>query len=204
MRNYHLRKERWYGVKGYEGLYQYSNFGNVKTVERIVQFGKQKRIVKERILNQCTNRGYKQVILSKNGVEKTLKVHRIVAEGLIPNPDNKPEVDHKDTHRDNNCVWNLRWVTKKENSNNPISKQHNSERQKGEKSVLYSKTGKQHHSSKPVLQFDLDGNFIKEWECAMQVQREIGIKFGNVCDCCRHYPHRNTAGGYKWEFKNNN
>lgn len=79
------------------------------------------------------NKGYVYVSLSKNSVSKSYKIHRLVAEAFIPNPDNKPQVEHIDTHRDNNCVWNLRWVTPKENQNNVLTIKHLSESQKGEK-----------------------------------------------------------------------
>lgn len=111
--------EIWKDIKGYEGLYQVSNLGRVKSLERIVNFGNQQRIVKEKILSPRDNgNGYKTVCLQS----KYFYIHRLVAQTFIPNPDNKPQVDHIDTNKSNNCVDNLRWATHSENMNNPATK----------------------------------------------------------------------------------
>lgn len=108
-------KEIWRDVDKYEGSYQVSNLGRIKSVYRI---DNNHHIVKERILNQMKNwSGYMRVALSKNGKVKKHSVHRLVAKAFIPNPLNKPQVNHKDETRDNNCVDNLNWMTAKENSN---------------------------------------------------------------------------------------
>lgn len=106
--------EEWKDIKGYEGLYQVSNKGRVKSL-------KNKGVDRECILKVVTNRGYLQVRLCKNSNVKTLKIHRLVAEAFIPNPDNKPCIDHINTERTDNSVENLRWCTQKENMNNPIT-----------------------------------------------------------------------------------
>ena len=110
--------EIWKDIEGYEGLYKISNLGRVKSLNY-------NNTGKERILKLGGNRGnYPQVELGKNGERRTCLVHRLVAEAFIPNPDNKPCVDHINTIKTDNRVENLRWVTRKENANNPLTKKH--------------------------------------------------------------------------------
>lgn len=200
-RNYHLRTERWRDVKGYEGLYQVSNKGRVKSLERVVVDKNNKpRLRKSLILAISKNdRGYCQTNLYKNGVLKTFRINRLVAQAFIPNPDNKPYVDHINTIRDDNQVENLRWVTPEENNLNDITRQHLSEMQTGKKNHQYGKTGKYNARSIPVLQFDLDGNFIKEWESANEVSKSFNHCNSLVSMCCKG--RRKTGYGYIWKYK---
>ena len=124
-------EENWRDVVGYKGLYKVSNLGNVKNC------------LSGRILKSSNdNDGYKQIQLCKNGVRKTYKIHRIVAQAFIENPQNLPCINHKDEDKTNNRVENLEWCTLKYN-------------------VLYG-TGIERRS-KPVLQFDKNGIFINEY-----------------------------------------
>lgn len=114
-------EEIWKDVVGYEGLYQVSNLGRVKTVAR-KQLYKDGSVhfIKERILSvQIGKRGYYVVNLSKNGTQHTKTTHRLIADAFIPNPENKPCVDHIDGNRLNNSIENLRYVTHGENMRNP-------------------------------------------------------------------------------------
>lgn len=165
-----MMNEIWKDIKGYEGLYQVSNFGNVKSLSN--NFSR-----KEKILKLNNIKGYLFVDLYKNGKVKHYKVHRLVAEHFIPNPDNKPCIDHINTNKTDNRVENLRWTTHKENSNNPLTID---------------------KRSKPIIQFSKDGEFIKKWNSALDVQRELGIKQGNISNCCKG--KRNIAGGYIWRY----
>lgn len=97
-------KEIWKDIKGYEGLYQVSNFGRVK---------RNGRILKVRV----KRKGYLGVVLYNNSEPKHYTIHRLVAEAFIPNPENKPQVNHIDEDKTNNTVANLEWVTAKENAN---------------------------------------------------------------------------------------
>lgn len=110
-------QETWRDVPGYEGLYQVSNQGNVRSVDRLVIDTNRKRLYKGKQLNPILDRkGYKFVILSRQGRLKNMKVHRLVAMAFIPNPENYPEINHKDENKVNNFVENLEWCTTQYNT----------------------------------------------------------------------------------------
>ena len=112
-----IQDEVWKDVEGYEGLYQVSTCGNVKSLPKVRRNGTGTYIQKERLLKPSnTSTGYKKVELCKDGKRKGFKVHRLVAIAFIPNPDNKPEVNHIDGNKINNNIDNLEWVTSSENS----------------------------------------------------------------------------------------
>lgn len=176
--------EIWKDVVGYEGYYQVSNKGNVKTVERTVKFGKQIRTVSEKIREQVPDkRGYFTVILSKDNKVKNAKVHRLVAESFIPNPSHLPEVNHKDEDKQNNDVSNLEWCDHFYNTVYGTKL----ERQRIKKSI-------------PVIQCNLQGEKIKEFESATQAELELRGKFtGNINKCLNG--SIKTAFGYIWKYK---
>ena len=207
-------KEIWKDIKGYEGLYQVSNLGRVKSLERYDSYN---RKVDEKILKTKENLGYIYVNLHKNGIQKGYKVHRLVAEAFIPNPDNKPCVDHINTIKDDNRVDNLRWVTYEENMNNPttkekcseinkgktLSEEHKnkiSEALKGENNYWYGKFGAENLWSKSVVQLTLDGELIKIWGGMREAEREEGFHHSRISECCRQL--RDKYKGYKWMYYN--
>lgn len=106
----------WKPVKGYEGLYEVSNDGRIKALKKRVDRGKCHREWEEHFLKQAADmNGYLRTSLAMNGKNTTIKVHRLVAETFIPNPENKPEVNHIDGNKQNNDVSNLEWCTRSEN-----------------------------------------------------------------------------------------
>jgi hypothetical protein len=107
--------EIWVDVEGYEGLYQVSNLGRVRTVERVVERPTGNFKQKQFILKEQKNGDYCVARLTKEGKRKIYCVHQLVAKAFIPNPENKPEVNHKDLDKSNNCVDNLEWATRSEN-----------------------------------------------------------------------------------------
>ena len=190
-------EEIWKDIEGYEG-YQVSNLGRVRSLDRYNSRG---YWIKGCILKPTMDKkGYLNVGLSKNNQGKTFKVHRLVALHFIPNIENKPEIDHINTIKTDNTVFlnedgsvnydktNLRWVTPKENSNNPISLVNKSE----------SKKGIKNNRHQPVLQYDKDGNFIREWDTMTEAETTLKIthKIHFVCQ-----GKRKTCGGYIWKYK---
>lgn len=125
-------KELWKTIEGFEGLYEVSNMGRIKALDRYVINNGGLQHKAERILKQNIQKNkHCMVVLCKNGKTYPKLVHRLVAIAFIPNPQNKPVVDHIDTDPTNNKVENLRWTTVKENANNPLSRVNNSKSKKG-------------------------------------------------------------------------
>ncbi len=109
-----LEQEIWKDIDGYEGIYQISNLGRLKSLERKINYGN--RILKEKILKSpVANIGYCMVNLYKDNSRKLVLIHRLVAVAFIPNPKNKLEVNHIDSNKLNNKAENLEWATKREN-----------------------------------------------------------------------------------------
>jgi len=179
--------EIWKNVDGYNGLYQISSMGNVKNTKT----GKNLKPSKN-------GGGYLFVQLFNNNIGKYYRVHRLVAEAFISNPENKPCVDHINTDKTDNRAENLRWCTHKENCNNPLTKQHNSKSKKGNKNSCHGVLGAKHWHSKPILQFTADGYFIKKWESTLDIELELGFKRENIRDVCRG--KYKTSGGYVWKY----
>ena len=182
-------EEIWKDIVGYEGLYQVSNLGRVKSLNY-------KHSDKEKIRKLAIDKyGYPIVTLYNENKGKTHTIHRLVAEAFIDNSNNNPCIDHINTDRTDNRVCNLKWVTHKENNNNPLTID------KKRKNPRYGVTGVNNVRSTVVLQFSKDGEFIKKWDCITDVQRELGINRGNVIKCCKG--KRKTANGYIWRYANN-
>lgn len=197
-----MEQEIWKPIEGYEGLYEVSNLGRVRSLEREIhrrKVGTTK--VKESILKgRRDKRGYLSVDLHKTGQYKEgWRINRLVAIAFIPNPENKPFVDHINGIPSDNRVCNLRWCTPKENMNFELAKKHSSECKLGDKNPMYGREGKESPSHKGVLQYDLQGNFIKKYYGIAEAQRETGVIFQNISKVCKG--ERNTAGGYIWRFE---
>ena len=186
--------EIWKDVEGFEGCYQVSSSGVIKSLFRLVN-GKNggMRPVSERILKQkITVYGYREVALCENRAYTYLKVHRLVAMAFIPNPENKPEVNHKDGNKLNNNFSNLEWCTSSENSIHSYANGL-------QKPTWLNKKGKDNFFSKPILQLDLNGNVISRFECTREAGLIIGGCGSHISACANG--KRKTAGGFKWKYE---
>ena len=189
--------EEWRDIPNYEGLYQVSNLGRVKSLERRRWNGIVEVLHKPHILKQNLQKGYPFIDLSKDNHKNKCAIHRLVASVFLANPYNKPCIDHINTIKNDNRVENLRWVTNKENSNNPLTKSHQSEAAKAKDNRCY-KRGKEHPQSIPIIQLSNKGNFIREWDCRLSVEKELGIHSANIWKVLKG--KRSHAGGYKWVY----
>lgn len=198
--------EEWKDVVGYEGYYMVSSFGRVKSLDRIVWNGSSNYLKKGRIMKlNNTPSGYKEVHLYIDGFRKRMLVHRLVGLAFICNSDNKPEIDHIDTIRNNNFYKNLKWATIIENRNNPLSKINMSNvrigKCIGKDNYNYGNKGDKNPISKPVLQFTKSGDFIKRHENGFLAAGAIGCHYSNISRCCNNVPKYKSAGGFKWQFE---
>ena len=170
-------EEKWKDVKDYEGHYQVSDYGRVKSV----------KFVKERILKPFRDKdGYLTVNLCKNHKIKYCRIHRLVAQSFIPNPQNLPEINHKNEDKTDNKVDNLEWCDAKYNNNYGTRIQRITEK---------NINGK---CSKQVLQYSKDGEFVKEWKSTMDVERNLRYDHKHISDCCRG--KLKSAYGFVWKY----
>lgn len=180
-------KEEWRPISISKGKYAVSSLGRIG---RILKNGAGIKILK----GSLDKDGYRTVHLS--GVKDNCRVSRIVATEFIPNPENKPCVDHIDTIKLNNKYTNLSWVTHSENNSNPLIVKHRIEMQTGEKSVWFGVINGDSPSSYPIMQYDINSNFIREWDSAMRVEREIGYNHQTIGKCI--LGKNKSAYGFLW------
>lgn len=203
-------EEIWKDIIGYEGLYQVSDLGRVKSLK----FGKEK-ILKPQLCN-CK---YLVVGMYTKNRFSTKTIHRMVAMAFIDNPEQKPQVDHINGDRTDNRANNLRWVTRLENVRNPITinrirnavtatnkkkigKPFSDEHRRNLSESLKKspknrgRIGALSKLSVPVYQYDLDGNFIKGYAGQAEAARENKIRQSNIGMACNGI--RFSAGGYQW------
>lgn len=195
-----MKEVIWKDIPGYEGYYEASTEGEIRSVDRYVN--NRNSFVASRIMHlNMGPSGYLQVSLSKDGKAKVYKVHRIIAETYIPNPEKKPCIDHINTLRTDNRVCNLRWVTLKENSSNPISKHH---LKHGKKKVLgeRKKTNKRFkedapNKPKPVYRYSLSGEFVDSFKSMIEAESVTQIEMTGIRKALNK--QYRTAGGYLWK-----
>ncbi len=177
-----------YNRESYEGLYDAHPDGSIRSNN--YRGTRQSRLLRP----NYASRGYGKVWLSRNGRKIRAIVSRIIAETFIPNPENKPYVDHIDTNRQNNAVNNLRWVTPRENGNNPITLEHFRISNGGENARYLGKTGIQHNRSKPVF----SENNKKFYGSTHEAERETGISRVMISLYCRNRVKAPAGHGWRW------
>ena len=194
MTNYETMKEFFVKIPGFDG-YEISNLGNVKSLERYIKIQDRTKFVKERILRKAIGkRGYYVVLLKNKNKAYTKYIHRLIAETFIHNFYDKKLINHKDGNKLNNSIDNLEWCTPKENLYHAVKT--------GLRNPFYmkGKLGEKSNSKKIIYQYDLEGNFIKEWNGAREVCRELNFKSpGKINYCCRG--KQKSSKGFIWKYK---
>lgn len=175
--------EEWKDVEGYKGTYQVSNEGRVRSLRT------------NKVLKPMIWHGYAYVNFTINNVVNHKSIHRLVAEAWIPNPENKPQIDHINTVKTDNRVENLRWVTALENASNPIT--------------ATRRLTNHLDECKHVYQYTINGEFVAEYNSAREAERQTKVNNSNILKCCNggffsrernKWVNVNTANGYKWSF----
>lgn len=195
-----LPNEVWLDIQGYEGVYQISCYGRIKGLPRTKRCGNfvyPSKIIKS-YLGKAPKNNYYIVVLQKDGAKSTKRVCRLVASAFIDNPSNLPQVNHIDENTHNDTVWNLEWCTASYNNNYGGHPKRVSEAAKER-----TRTGKCSDGSvfkgrmvAPVLQYDLEGNFIQEFESVKEAREKYSSR---VQDCLRG--KTTQASGFQWKYK---
>ena len=176
--------EEWRPVVGYEGLYEVSNHGNVRSCDRVDCDGRHRRGTTMKQHEAC---GYMRVGLRKNGVQRKYLVHRLVAQAFVSGYRDGMEVNHIDENPLNNLVTNLEWVTSTENKNHGTRTERVSEKLK--------ETSK---DCKPVVMMLESGEEIQEFVSLTEAGKQLGIHRSAIA---RAIKRGGTASGYRWKYK---
>lgn len=180
-------KEVFTDIHNFEGMYQVSNLGRVRSCDRIICNG---RFEKGKIMKPCkTKKGYLRVYLCKDGKQYTYSIHRLVALAFIPNPDNKPCIDHINGIKEDNNVKNLRWCTNRENVHFSM-----------DNNTRHIFTPDESKCSRKVAKLDMNGIEIEVYPSLSEAARKNGIKsFTKISSVCNG--QRKSAGGFKWQYR---
>lgn len=188
-------EEIWKDIKGYEGLYQISNLGRVKSLARVIfEIDGKERVSKEKILqSKRISSGYRAVILYKDGKGKTMYIHRLVAQAFLYNGNNYTDVNHKDGNKENNTLANLEWVTRSYN----IKHAYNTGLRKAY--IDKAKEAALKVKSFPVLQFDNNNVLIAEYSSITQASLQTNISHYYISKSCKG--ELNNNANYIWRYK---
>ncbi len=189
-----MEEEIFKDIIWYEGLYQVSNKGNIKSLDS----WRRKKWIQKILKSSGNNKWYLQVNLSNKWKIKKYLIHRLVAFNFLENPKNKPDINHINGIKNDNRLENIEWCTKSENAIHSVYILWN----KGGKSCLW-KFWRLHYSSKRVNQYDLEWNLIKIWDCIMDIQRELKINNWNISSCCKWKYWYKSAWWFIWKYLQN-
>lgn len=169
--------EEWKPIKGYEGLYEVSNLGRVKSLGKGKNRNSKGRILKA----HKSSKDYLYARLCKEGKTKSYYVHRLVAIAFVDNPEGYNEVNHKDENKENNCADNLEWCNRQYN-------------------MTYNGRAKRvaEKLKKPIFSVDKESGLIMYWESTREAERCTGISNVSICNCLKG--KRNSAGGFLWFY----
>ena len=194
-----LFNEIWKPIKGYEGLYEVSSLGNVRSVDKYLMFGNHYCLFKGKPMKPHHNStGYLRIGLRKNNQKKNYFVHRLVAEAFIPNPSNLPCIDHINTIKTDNRVENLRWCSCKENMNNPLTREYANikirSKEVQEKRLATKRKKQSYGCEVPVYYIDEQGKKIS-FKSMSEAQRQTNVY---QCYISRSIAKKRPISGKQW------
>lgn len=182
--------EEWKQYKDFP--FEVSTLGRVRTMQRVVKYKDGREYnYSSKIIKQSITREYSYIAISLHSKTYNFRVHRLVAETFIPNPNNLPQVNHIDENKLNNRVENLEWCTAKYNLNYGTHT----------KKVVEKLTNGP--LAKKVAQYDLDGNLIKVWDSIREIKRCLGYDNGTISKFCRNKVNCKHCYGFIWKYSNN-
>ena len=184
-------KEEWRSIAGYEGIYEVSSMGKVRSLDRVDISGRKRNgmILQTVKVGHAPNK-YLAVSLSKDGVARKVRIQRLVANAFLPNPENKPEVNHLNEDKMDNRVENLCWATSKENMNYGT---------RTKRAAKSAKATAERKRAKPVLQIGGDGTVVKEYPSVREAARQTGIDRAQIDRCIKKPWYK--AKGFQWKYK---
>ena len=189
--------EIWKDINGFEGYYQISNYGNVRSLDR---FDGIRNIKGKPIMPVLKYNGYLQVGLRKSGMRKYISVHRLVALHFIDNPENKTQVNHIDCNKQNNHVPNLEWVSSKENLLHARKHGLRKNMPKGKNHYNYGMTAERSKTAKKVVRYNRETGETKLYNAKI-LAKEDGFDVTAISKCCHN--KLKTHKGYEWYFLEN-
>lgn len=195
-KNSDMQKEIWKDLAGHEGYYQISNYGNVKSLSRVVNCKGGTKRNPERILKRKYDKdGYVLYCLSKLNVKTYIKAHREVLNTFSDNPNNYSQVNHKNGVKDDNFIYNLEWCTPSQNNTHKY-RVLNQEPSKG----MLGRKGVNNPCSKKVIQYDVGGKKVNEFNSIIEAANSVGSRDGSgVSQVCRNI--KNKFKGFIWKYK---
>lgn len=182
------KTEIWKPIEGYEGRYEVSNLGRVRSLDMVLPVfvnGVHATRVRRGVIRRqhIGHAGYHYVLLRGGKRDKNFRVHRLVAAAFVPNPLNLPEVNHKDEDKSNNRSDNLEWCTSKYNHNYGTTIERAADKIR-----------------RPVYQMTMDGEIIRRFDSVTAAEKATGISTSQISGCCRGDYGFKSARGFRWKY----